>query len=326
GSITLNPGESQEYTVTYAPDLDTENLGYQEASLSIISNDDLNPTFDIGLHALKKAGGSGQNEPALQDVVDALGIGIDVGWTTLTNTTSAELQGEEVDVSLWVKATEAPINVTPVGRYSPGELLPFGWYTENNGEIVLNEVGVLDEGATNAQTLFPPIVSGDGLFDPLGAVFGFYVRSNFFNRTNYTGDLLNNGDIRRARVYPISDRIGNPVENSYLITFEDANNGDYQDYMFIIDNVIPFEDGSLVLNFDNDNFEFEAAIGQADIPTQELTISANTGISASEIVLTGSEPWIVLPETFEMNTPFDVGVDITGLPVGSYDATISASA
>ncbi|MDT7827289.1 malectin domain-containing carbohydrate-binding protein [Pricia sp. S334] len=330
GALVINPDESQVFTVTYTPALDNTNLGYQEAALTIASDDPENPSFSIGLHALKKAGFEGGEEPALQDVVDALGIGIDVGWTGLTNGTNPNPVGDESEVELWVKATDAPINVTPVGRYSPGETLPFGWYTNDNGIVVTNEVGILADGIENAQTLFPPIASGDASFDPQGAVFGFYVESNTFNRLSYTEDAINatqtGGVTHRTRIYPMADRDGNPIENSYLIAFEDASNGDYQDYMFVIDNVIPFESGLLALDFDKENLDFIASINQENVPVQLTTLSGNGGITAQEIDLQASEPWVMLSDNFELGTSFEIGVDVSGLSIGSYQADITASA
>ena len=326
GATTINPGESQVYEVTFAPDLDNTDLGYQEAALTLASNAAGNPSFSVGLHALKKAGFEGGQEPALQDVVDALGIGIDVGWTSLASTTDPIIQGDEVQVQRWIKATDAPINVTPVGRYSPAEELPFGWYT-NDGDIETNEVGILAGGIENAQTLFPPIASGEASFDPQGAVFGFYVESNSFGRFNYTEDGINTGGVaHRTRVYPMADRDGNPIENSYLINFEDATNGDYQDYMFIIDNVIAFEDGILALEFDKGDLDFIASLNQETIPAQQVILTGNGGITTQEIDLIASEEWLILPETYELGTAFDVNVDLEGLPIGSYQATITASA
>lgn len=330
GAIAINPGENQIYTVTYTPDLNNSNLGYQQASLTIASDDTKNPNFSVGLHALKKAGFEGGEEPALQDVVDALGIGIDVGWTSLTNGTNPNPVGDESEVELWIKAGDAPINVTPVGRYSPGETLPFGWYTNDNDIVVTNEVGILADGIANAQTLFPPVASGDASFDPQGAVFGFYVESNTFNRLSYTQDAVNalqpEGVTHRTRIYPMADRQGNAIVNSYLIAFEDASNGDYQDYMFIIDNVIPYESGLLVLEFDKEDIGFIASINQVDIPVQQVTLSGNGGITAAGIDLEASEQWVVLPDTYELGTSFDIGVNVSGLPIGSYQATITASA
>ncbi len=78
GAEVLNPGESVTYSVTYAPVLDQTALGYQNAVLSILSDDAETPSLEIGLYALKKSGFEGNNEPPLQDVVNTLGIGVDV--------------------------------------------------------------------------------------------------------------------------------------------------------------------------------------------------------------------------------------------------------
>jgi hypothetical protein len=45
--------------------------------------------------------------------------------------------------------------------------------------------------------------------------------------------------VHRYRVWPLKDRLGNPVANSYLIALEEATNDDYQDMIFVIRNVKP---------------------------------------------------------------------------------------
>ncbi|WP_339842018.1 malectin domain-containing carbohydrate-binding protein [uncultured Maribacter sp.] len=325
GIASIEVGESLTYTVTYAPDINGNNLGFQDATLMIQSDDSTNPSFSIGLFGLKKSGFEGGSEPPLQDIVDALGIGINVGWTNLSNGTNPNPVGDEVEVERWVKVSDAPVNIIPVGRYSPAETIPFGWYT-NDGSIVTNEVGILDGTLPQAQTLYPAIDTGTNVFDPSGAVFGIYVQSNVFNRTNYTEDAINTEVAHRTRIYPNKDRAGNLIENSYLIAFEDASNGDYQDYMFVIDNVIPYEDGILALNFDKDNLDFVATINQVDIQAQQLSISRTGGVSSQEITLTSSEEWVVLPNSFDINSPFDIDVDVSNLSRGSYEATVTATA
>ncbi|PZX55861.1 PKD domain-containing protein, partial [Algoriphagus chordae] len=326
GSTTLAPGESVTYSVTYAPLLNNSNLGYHGAELVLATNVEGQSEFVVGLHALKKNGFEGGNEPPLQDVVNALGIGIDVGWTSLANGTNPALEGEEVDVQQWVKAGPGVINVTPVGRYSPAETLPFGWYTNNAG-IVLNEVGVLAGDLPNAQTLFPEILSGTDSFDPQSMVFGMYVTSISFGRSNYTEDELNTGGVaHRVRTYPMKDRNGVPIPNSYLVNFEDASNGDYQDYMFIIDNVIPYVDGALRLTLDPESTSITTSVNEADLITSQVTLTANGPILESEVSLSSNSPWLTLPDTFVFGTPFDVIIDKSGLGLGTFQATVSATA
>ncbi|WP_172675964.1 PKD domain-containing protein, partial [Croceitalea dokdonensis] len=326
GAQTINPGESLEYTVTYAPDLNSADLGYQEAVLEVSSDDVENPIFTVGLHALKKAGFEGGQEPPLQDVVDALGIGIDVGWTNLAIGTDPQPIGDEVEVEFWVKAGNQPVEISPVGRYSPAEELPFGWFVNNAGDITLNEIGVLANGIDNAQTLFPPLISGTNSFDPQGAVFGLYTDSNAFNRINYTQDAINTGGVaHRTRIYPNKDRDGNVIENSYLVTFEDATNGDYQDYMFVLTGVTPFEDGILTLSVNPEQLDFTVAINQENVSTQNIVLTGTGGITSQEVTLVASEDWLTLPSV-ELGAPLAVGIDAQGLGIGNYTATITASA
>ena len=96
--------------------------------------------------------------------------------------------------------------------------------------------------------------------------------------------------------------------------------------MFIIDNVIPYEDGILALNFNKSNLDFVASLNQLDVQSQQLSISRNGGITAQEITMLSSENWVVLPNSFDINSPFDIGVDISNLSRGSYQATITATA
>ena len=45
--------------------------------------------------------------------------------------------------------------------------------------------------------------------------------------------------VHRYRVWPLKDRGGNPVANSYLIALEEATNDDFQDMIFTLSNVKP---------------------------------------------------------------------------------------
>ncbi|MGB3776423.1 MAG: hypothetical protein WA951_14285, partial [Leeuwenhoekiella sp.] len=326
GQQIVAPGQSFTFSVTYAPDQNTNNLGYQDAEIVFTNNSPDEPNFSIGLFGLKKQGYEGDFEPALQDIVNTLGLGIDVGWTGLTTTTDAQLQGDEIQFSQWIQATDAPVTITPVGRYSPSEELPFGWFT-TDGDLQRNEIGVLQDGIDNAQRLYPPVVSGDTIFNPQGALFGVYVFSETFDRFNYSLDSLNTGGVaHRVRSYPIMDRQGEPVDNKFLVTFEDATNGDYQDYMFILNNVIPFNQGDLSLSFDKESLSFISLPESNNPPTKEVTLSANSFVDDSNIEISASEPWVLLPDAITLDSPFQVGINTQNLQVGQYSATITAEA
>ncbi|CAH0999302.1 hypothetical protein LEM8419_00600 [Neolewinella maritima] len=324
-ATSIAPAAAQDYTVTFAPDLNDQNLGYQEAALTFTSNGNDGAPFTVGLHGLKKRGYFGGSEPPLQDVVNTLGIGIDVGWTTLTSSTAATPKGEEVNVPLFEAAGPGNVGIRPVARYSPAEELPFGWYTNIGGQVSLNQVGVQSAGDDQAQTLYPTLASGTTSFDPQGAFFGIYVSSNTFGRTNYTEDDLNSGVAHRTRIYPVRTRQGVLVPNSYLVTYEDATNGDYQDYVYVLTNVKPYEAGAQVLSFSPDELSFSVESGQTST-VKTSVLSTSSALGADRVTLTADDPWVVLPSTVSFDTPLDFAVDATGLANGTHETNVTATA
>ncbi len=103
----------------------------------------------------------------------------------------------------------------------------------------------------------PDLISdqrGTHSFDPGGYVFGLYTTSP--THTSYTADdwnlLLSSGKAAHAtRIYPAKDASGKPLANTYIVCYEEAQNGDYQDYVFVIRNVKPLteqEEWAVLLN------------------------------------------------------------------------------
>ena len=317
GPATLAPGGQATYTLTYAPQDDRQNIGYNEGLLLIATDVG---TDTVGLYALKKPGTQGNTEVPLQAVVRALGIGIDVGWNSLNSSVTVPLQGEEVTASLFTKASGGPVVIEPVGRYSPAELLPFGWYTRSSTDTTYAQVGVLADLLVNAQTLYPPLASGTTTFDPKGSVFGLYVESRVFGRFGYTEDELNTGISHRTRIYPYKDRAGNLIPNTYLVCFEDADNGDYQDYMFRLSNVRLYDANALRLTFQPAEVSF--LVEDSPEQTKAIILSANGAVTGSAISLTSSKPWLTLPDAVVLNGENPISINATDLPVGTRDTAV----
>ena len=238
---TLPPGGQQPYTVTFDPPTAAE-YGSITAQL-IFRHTDATTADTLSLRALHKAGRGGALEPTLQDVVSTLGMQIDVGWNALATGTDPTLRGQEIDEPLLVRASNNPVRIEPLARYSPAEILPFGWY-DSTGRY--QRVGLLSADEAEAQTLFPALDSGGYEFNPRQEAFGIYIYSRTFDRYNHTEDERNDEVPHRSRIYPVRDRQGQLVENTYLVTFEEADNGDYQDYVFRISNVRPATEAILV--------------------------------------------------------------------------------
>ncbi len=233
--VSLKSGEAWTFSATFAPP--ASPLGVLPGKVHL--TDDLGG-HDVDLFGLSTNGEQGNNEPTFQNVVDALGYEIDVGGTKLTLGTGAKPIGDEVVHPLFTKAGPGPVTMRAVARYSPAETLPFGWYEPvAKGTPTTHVLATIALGAE--QSLNPAlVVPGVPSFDPGNVSFGLYVDSNTFKRNTYTQDALNTGPtVHATRVYPLKDRQGKLVANSFLLGFEDAANGDYQDYVFVITNVLP---------------------------------------------------------------------------------------
>ncbi len=199
---------------------------------------------EIDLTGLSTNGLEGENEAPLAQIVEALGFSTDVGWTSLPNHCRPDLQGEELKPSLFTKANQGEVEMIPVARYSPDFPVNFGFYTIANTGPVQHQSGILAKADDfpEHQTLFPSIAVGKTTFDPGDASFGFYTISP--EHTIYSEDIWNilfyPSHVSHAmRVFPVNDKNGDPLKNTYLVCMEEASNGDYNDYVFVVKNVKP---------------------------------------------------------------------------------------
>jgi len=106
--------------------------------------------------------------------------------------------------------------------------------------------------SNGARMVYPPLATGSKTtFDPGTTSFGLYVYSDQSTNTWNEGGKPANGDydysldslnvpaptVHRFKSYPLKDATGAPIANSYLVAVEEAGNGDYQDYVFVLENV-----------------------------------------------------------------------------------------
>jgi hypothetical protein len=191
-------------------------------------------TKSVSLYGLGAKGLEGENEPPLKLVVETLGFAIDVGGATLALGTGAAPIGDEVPAFRFKASGAMPVEMIPVARYSPQELVPYGYYTAA-GEVVIGT-----EPADQNQTLYPTTQPGSktSFVAPAGE-FGIFAQS--MTHKTYTEDSKNAGNQTRhaVRTYPLKNRQGMAIANAYLLCMEEAANGDYQDYVFELANVVP---------------------------------------------------------------------------------------
>jgi hypothetical protein len=210
--------------------------------------------------------GSGA-EPTLGQVLTTLGYSVDVGAGLrdhLANSTSTALQGSEVNLPRFVRASAGAVTLRPVARFSPSGPMPFGYYTvaspncanassyAANCHVVGTMAANTDANTSNGSRMLNPPLDGAaaGSFDPGNEPFGIWSYTDQASQKVSTGGTATNGDyaytdnalnvpssMHRVRVWPLKDRAGAAISNSYLIGVEEASNGDYQDYVFVIGNV-----------------------------------------------------------------------------------------
>lgn len=235
---TLAAGESLNLNVRLLPGNPT---GVLRATLSAVG--DGAPAEAVSLAGLRAAGLEGDREPALAQIVDALDHRVNVGGTGLILSTGAGLIGEEVAAPLFERASAAPVTLRPVARYSPDGPSVYGSFVLSGTSAQTQPLGTMAPGGH--QTLNPPLTAGSRTtFDPGSQPFGIYLAPNSYAAQNtFTLDRLNTGPTRHAvRAYPLRNRAGQTVANSYLLGFEPSENGDYQDVVFVLENVKPVAD------------------------------------------------------------------------------------
>uniref|UniRef100_UPI0011B06C26 malectin domain-containing carbohydrate-binding protein n=1 Tax=Cryobacterium sp. Y82 TaxID=2045017 RepID=UPI0011B06C26 len=232
---SLAAGASTTVGLRFAPG---STVGQRSAELVLSAG---TSTVRVGVFGLTMNGIEGSNEPTFQNVMGTLGYDINVGWTNLEGGVQPSAKGDEVLEPLFVKSGSGSVGVTPLAHYAPNESIPFGWYTGSGSEAERTQVGAIS--SAGYQSLLPPATSGSASsFNPGTDTFGLYYYSGVFSRFGFTEDQLNTGIAHRARVYPAKNRSGVLLSNSYIVAFEDASNGDYQDYVFLLTGLKPVTD------------------------------------------------------------------------------------
>lgn len=184
----------------------------------------------------------GKNEPPLQRVVHALGIPLDVGGGKLELDTKAAKIGGGAEVARFTAASGAKVRVTPVARFSPPGATPIGIVTADGQTRDIARLADSSAELPDAhQCLMPPFDGGRDVveFSAPDEPFAFFMRGHkYLSSTDPKPD--DGAPIpHTARVYPVTRFQGRPMKDAWLVGFEEASNGDYQDAVLLIENVRP---------------------------------------------------------------------------------------
>lgn len=234
----LAPGASMEIDVHFKP---TRGADRYSAGLRIGTPE--SGAFVI-LQGIGLAAFEGKNEPPLQSIVHALGIPLNVGGSKLELDTKADKIGDGVMAPYFKKAGEGKVKITAVARFSPPGITPIGIVAKGSTDLI--EVAKLADSSAIAdahQRLMPPLEGGSSSveFDPAPEAFALYMKAHQY--TSFTDPKLpTEAKIpHTARIFPVTNFQGRELKNAWLVGFEEAANGDYQDAAFLIENVAPAE-------------------------------------------------------------------------------------
>ena len=232
--LSIPANDSVQLAFTFKP---LEKAALYKAILEVYS-----PAFESGksnvnLYGLATAGLTPEQEPSLHMILQALGYKINVGTQQNEIGMSAEPMGEEMKVSRFRSSSQKPIIIKPLARYSAQEDVPFGIFYEDGGQIKYLKTATLSDYYLQHHTLFPRLSSGKTYTAAIVQAFGIFASNA--KKAVYTDKSLNPEMHHACRIYPLRDRAGNKLENAFILCFEEGDNSDFQDYVFLIENVVP---------------------------------------------------------------------------------------
>jgi hypothetical protein len=244
----LPPHTANETNYTTEPN----GGAYINGSLSIISNDAVNPTQTVTLAGYWQNQSADEEEPSLPTIVNSL-AGYDTVIATASQLQSAsngiDLQnngttptyyGQEVAASSWQAANPSqPVTIDELAEfYVEGTADSTYWYSATSQDSHL----LMTSAPSQGQTLFPTQSNGqlmDASFTP-GGTFGF--RDNNLYSTDAintaNGDTVDDG--HAYRFYPLINSSGQAVPNSWIVAVHEGNAlADYQDAVYVVSNMQP---------------------------------------------------------------------------------------
>jgi hypothetical protein len=231
--------------------------GVWNATLTIATND------PAGAQAAQLAGywqrmSEHEEEPSLQTIVNLLaGYGTQIAaqpnTPDLNQTTTPQYYGEETVSGLWQRAdTSQPVQVTQLAVFhtqidpqSNLTKLNLGWFPQ--GSTASSSHTILSDPTREGQMFFPGATNGStpgkASFSP-GGVFGWNVDGESSVDSQNTVDINQFSRSGHAvRFFPLRDSGGNLVANTYIMALDYENstfdNNDFQDAVFIVQNIKP---------------------------------------------------------------------------------------
>jgi hypothetical protein len=233
--VVLPPGKSFSFSVGFEPAADADPSVHHARVRIIRTEDDDGPPCD--LTGLVTRGAATADEPTLQQILEALGYDVDVGSKELKLPAKPSLLGDEVKSPLFLRAKPGTVGYYLIARYTADEISSFGYYFVARGRPVTKPLGSAAKG--HNRTLNPELEGeSQTSFDAGETAFGLFLKAG--KHTFYSDDRLNGAaHARAARVFPLRSRGRTPVQDAYVVAFDEDGDRDFQDHVFMLWNAKP---------------------------------------------------------------------------------------
>ena len=230
----LAAGESREFEILFVPDF---GVGKYDAGVQFGAED---TGCFLQLSALAQPALEGKNEPTLHQVMQVLGATVNVGGQGLSLDTQKDVLGASITARGFQVVDGEKVKITPLARFSPKGEVPYGIYDLATGDKV--EVAKLvksTEAQPDAhQAILPPSTEVK-IPAQLPQAFGLYLDGHHFVSYTEPGKSEKAKIKHTARIFQAKTLQGKRLKNAYIVGFEEAKNGDYQDALFLIEGVKP---------------------------------------------------------------------------------------
>jgi hypothetical protein len=232
--LILPPGRSFSFSVGFEPAGNAEP-GVHHARVRLVrTEDDDGPPCD--LTGLVTGGKRPADEPTLQQILEALGYDVDVGSKVLKSPAAPPVLGDEIAAPLFQRAKPGSVGYYLIARYAGDEASSFGYYLVDGKKVSAKPIASV---AKEHNHMLNPELDGESQtsFDPGDEPFGLYLKAG--KHTLYSDRTRNPRAASVARAFPLRSRGRTPVQDAFVVAFDDDGDGDFQDHIFMLWNARP---------------------------------------------------------------------------------------
>ncbi len=236
-------------------------------TLTIVSNDSVEPVKKVILCGIWQKEGESTNEPYAQQLINAFGFGTIVGYGQNdgeVDGTTRVSNSSEINADYFVRADNSkPVNIVQLAAYHGccAQVESIKYFRKGS----TSNLNIFSHNALDGQSILPRLIGSStnvarGTINPT-TEFGFRVGTSSTDRKQNINGLIG------IRVLKALDAAGNIIPNAYFLNGDylgtSFTNYDYQDNIYYIENIRP-DSGTVnfseLISLPRTSFTFEPTI------------------------------------------------------------------